>query len=408
MTQSNLIPISPRAQAIKPSATLSVSARAAELRASGKQVLNFAAGEPDFKSPEPVRVAGSEFILNNPVRYAPVGGLPALRDAVAKELSEYHGRDFTRANILVSCGAKHSLANLFLTVVSPGEEVIIPAPYWVSYPDMVGLAEGKSVFVKTDREDGFRLRPERLGEVAGPQTRLLILNSPSNPTGAGYTAEQVKALGEVLAKKAPNAWIVTDDIYRHLVYDGYTHASAFRALEGITERILVIDGVSKSHAMTGFRIGYMAVPAEIASAASRIQGQMTSGAATPSQHAALAALTDPACAKAVADMREAFTRRRRLVLDGLAKVPGAVTPAPDGAFYVFTDISAHVGPGSQFADDIALATWLLDEKLVATVPGTAFGAPGHLRMSYATDDDSLREGLGRMEEAFSGLPTAKG
>ena len=232
----------------------------------------------------------------------------------------------------------------------------------------------------------------------------MLLNSPSNPTGVGYTGPQLRALGEVVAAKAPQAWIVCDDIYRHLVYDDFVQASAFRALEGVTDRIVIADGVSKSHAMTGFRIGFLAAPREVIAAASRIQGQMTSGATTTSQIAAIAALTDPACKDAMAEMRAAFSRRRAFMLEGLAEIPGTQTPRPDGAFYLFPNVSRYVGPGTKFDDDIALATWLLEEKLVATVPGTAFGAPGNLRISYATDDASLKEGLSRLQEAFASFP----
>lgn len=397
--------ISKRAMAIKPSATLAVSARAAELRAEGKEVLNFSAGEPDFKPPTAVREAVAEFVAKQPIRYAPVPGTPALRDAVAAELAEFHGRKVSRSEILVSCGAKHSLANLFLATLDPGDQVVISAPYWVSYPDMVGLAGGVPVTVTAKREDGWRLQPATLEAVVGPKTRFVILNSPSNPTGAGYRSEEIRALGEVLAAKAPEAWIVVDDIYRDLVYDGFTASSAFRSLEGLTDRIIVVDGVSKTYAMTGYRIGFTMGPPALISAMSRIQSQTTSGASTPAQLAAWVALTDSSVGADVAAMHKAFTRRRTLILDGLAKAPKVEVAPPDGAFYVFADVSAHVGANTQHATDVDLAKWLLEEKLVATVPGTPFGAPGHLRLSYATDDASLAEGCRRIAAAFSSLPT---
>jgi len=398
--------ISKRAAAIKPSATLAVSAKAAELRAAGKEVLSFAAGEPDFKPPTAVREAVSEASLQQPIRYAPVPGTPALRDAVAEELGAFHQRSFARNQILVSCGAKHSLANLFLATLDPGDAVVVGAPYWVSYPDMVGLAGGVPVTVSTTREAGWKLTPESLEPVLGPKTRIVILNSPSNPTGAGYSAQELRALGEVIAKKTPQAWIVTDDIYRNLVYDGFEATSAFVAMKGITEQIVAIDGVSKTYAMTGHRVGYMAGPTDLISAASRIQSQTTSGAATLSQRAALAALTDPSVPAEVEAMRTAFARRRTLILEGLGQAPGVEVRRPDGAFYVFADVSRHVGAGAKHATDIELATWLLEESLVATVPGTPFGAPGHLRMSYATDDASIEEGCRRVAKALSSLPTA--
>jgi aspartate aminotransferase len=403
-TGTNTLTTNARAAAIQPSATLAVTSRAKELKAAGKEVLAFSAGEPDFCPPEPVIRAVSEFVQTQPVKYTGVAGMPALRDAAAADLGAFHGRTFAREEILVSCGAKHSLANLMLVTLSPGDEVIIPAPYWVSYPAMVTLGGGESVIVETTLDHGLRLQPEQLARVLTTRTKYLLLNSPSNPTGVGYTAAQLRALGEVVAAKAPQAWIVCDDIYRHLVYDGFVQVSAFRALEGVTEQIVIADGVSKSHAMTGFRIGFLAGPREVIAAASRVQGQMTSGATTTSQVAAIAALTDPACAVAMAEMRAAFARRRLTMLDGLAQIPGTHTLRPDGAFYVFPNISCYVGPGTKFADDIALATWLLDEKLVATVPGTAFGAPGNLRISYATDDESIAQGLLRLQSAFASFP----
>lgn len=404
MTRAN---ISVRADRIKPSATLAVSGRAGELRAEGKQVLNFSAGEPDFAPPSAVVRAVTEAAQSGPCHYAPVPGTPALRSAVAELLSSVHGRAYAPAEVLVSCGAKHSLANLFLAICDAGDQVVIPAPYWVSYPDMAGLAEAEPVIVSTSRADGWRMRPEALEAALSDRTHIIVLNSPSNPTGAGYRETDLRALGEVIAARAPQAWVVCDDIYRDLVYGDFTHVSAVQALgEAVAPRVIVVDGVSKTFAMTGYRIGYFAGPKEIVSAASRIQSQTTSGAATLSQHAALAALTDPSVPAEVAAMKDAFTRRRSLVLEGLAEVPGAEVLPPDGAFYVFVDVSRHTGPKARHADDIELATWLLEHKLVATVPGTPFGAPGHLRMSYATDDATLTEGLLRIRDAFASLPTA--
>jgi aspartate aminotransferase len=395
-----------RAEAIQPSATLAVSARAGELRAAGKQVLNFSAGEPDFQPPAPVAAAVRELVDSSPVHYAPVAGLPALRDAAAAELSEYHGRAFSRADVMVNCGAKHSLANLFLVTLEPGDEVVILAPYWVSYPEMVRLGDGVPRVVEATLDDGWRVRPEALAAALGPKTRYVVINSPSNPTGAGYSAADLQALYDIIEAKAPQAWLVCDDIYRKLVYGDFTHASAFRALAGRTEQIILVDGVSKSHAMTGYRIGFLVAPPAIVAAASRIQGQMTSGAATPSQRAALAALRDPACVGAVESMREAFARRRELILGALATIPGVRVHPPEGAFYVFADVSRFTGEGRAHADDVALATWLLETALVATVPGSPFGAPGHLRISYATSDEALKDGLSRIRSALASLEGA--
>jgi aspartate aminotransferase len=397
--------ISERAAAIKPSATLAVSARAGELRAEGKQVLNFSAGEPDFRPPDAVTEAVRAKLAKNPVGYAPVPGLPELRDLVADKLGAYHHQSWARKNVLISCGGKHSLANLFMVTVGPGEEVAMAAPYWVSYPVMVELAGGTPRIAYTTREQDFKISPDQLASIVGPKTRFFILNSPSNPTGVGYTRAEMRALAEVLADKAPQAWVLCDDIYRELTYEGFEHVSAFDAFEGITDQVIIVDGVSKTYAMTGYRIGFLVAPAHVVKAAQAIQGQMTSGAATPSQWAAIAALGDPASAQAVVEMRKAFAQRRSIILDGLSAIPGVGVVPPDGAFYVFADISQHVG-NERFADDLAFATWLLEDKLVATVPGTAFGTPGHLRMSFATDGETIAEGVRRISEAVASLPTA--
>ena len=397
-----------RAGMLSSSPTLAISARAGELRAQGKAVLNFSAGEPDFRPPPAVTAALTKFLASSPVHYTPVPGTPALRDAVAHEFSRYHGRPVARAEVLVSCGAKHSLANLFMVTLAPGDEVIVPAPYWVSYADMVLLGDGKPVIVPTRREDGWRLQPEALAAALTEKTRYIVIGNPTNPTGAGYPAALLRELGEVVARVAPQCWLLVDDIYRRLVYGGFEHTSAFKALDGVTDQIVVVDGVSKSFAMTGYRIGFLLAPPKVIAAASRLQGHTTSGATTVSQIGALAALTDPACEQAVRDMHAAFTRRREFMLAGLAALPGVDTFPPDGAFYLYSDISRHIGPGTAFADDLAFATWLLEQKLVATVPGTAFGAPGHLRISYATDDASLKLGLERLAEAVAELPTVRG
>lgn len=397
-----------RAAGLSVSPTLAISARAGELRGQGKAILNFSAGEPDFHPPPAVTAALTDFIARRPVHYTPVAGMPELRDAAAADLARYHGRPVTRAEVLVSCGAKQSLANLFMVTLEPGDEVVIPAPYWVSYVDMVKLGDGVPVIAGTRREHGWRLQPEDLAAAIGPRTRYVLLGNPTNPTGTGYTAAQMRALAEVMVEKAPRCWLLVDDIYRRLVYGGYQHCSAFKALHGLTDQIVVVDGVSKSFAMTGYRIGFLLAPTKVVAAASRLQGHMTSGPATPSQVAALAAITDPSCEAVVQTMHAAFTRRREFMLAGLRALPGVDVFPPDGAFYLYADVSKHLGPGTDFPDDLAFATWLLEQKLIATVPGSAFGTPGFLRISYATDDDSLRAGLERLQDAFAGLATARG
>lgn len=396
-----------RAAMLSVSPTLAISARAGELRAQGKAVLNFSAGEPDFHPPPAVTAALTRHLATKPVHYTPVAGSADLRDAAAAEFARYHHRPVTRAEVLISCGAKQSLANLFMVTLDPGDEVVIPAPYWVSYVDMVKLGDGVPVIAATKREHGWRLQPADLEAALSPRTRYIVLGNPQNPTGAGYSAEQLRALGEVMAARAPRCWLLVDDIYRRLVYAGFQHCSAYTALRGVTDQIVVVDGVSKSFAMTGYRIGFLLAPAKVVAAASRLQGHMTSGPATTSQVAALAAITDPSCEAVVQTMHAAFTRRRAFMLEGLSRLPGVDVFPPDGAFYLYADISRHLGPGTQFADDLALASWLLEQKLIATVPGSAFGTPGFLRISYATDDDSLHAGLLGLQEAFAGLATAR-
>lgn len=401
------VSISRRAASIQPSATMAVAAHAARLKAEGRPLLNLAAGEPDFAPPAAVRAAVAEMSRTEAVGYTPVAGTSELREAVAAELTEVHETVFGPQQVLISCGAKHSLANLFYASIDPGDEVVIPAPYWVSYPEIVRLAGGKPVIAPTQRDEGWRLRPDVLDRVVGAKTRWVILNSPSNPTGAGYRAEDIRALGEVLRFRAPQAWWVCDDIYRQLTYDGFTFASARQALEEVTEQIVHVDGVSKTYAMTGYRIGFLAGPQALVDAAAKIQGQTTSGACSLAQRGAFVALTDPSVATDVATMREAFSARRTLMLQGLASVPSVEVDPPDGAFYVLVDVSAYTGAGANHSDDVAIATWLLEEKCVATVPGTAFGAPGFLRLSYAADEQTITEGCRKIAEAMAGLPLGR-
>ncbi len=393
--------ISRRATRIQPSATFQMAARAAALRAAGQPVYDFSAGEPDFRPPTAVRERTAAFVHERAIHYTAVAGMPALREAVAAQLSEYHGIPIRPAQVLVSNGAKHSILNYLLATLDPGDEVVIPTPAWVSYPDMVALAEGTPVLVPTSPERGWKLQPDELAKVLGPRTRVLMINSPSNPTGAGYTAAELRALGEVLAHGAPQAYVLADDIYRMLCYAPHRHASATRALDGVTDRVVLVDGVSKTYAMTGFRIGFLVAPEPVTSAATRIQGQMTSGAATPSQHAALFALSDPSVPAEVEAMCRAFAQRRDAMLAALAPVEGIHIVPPDGAFYTWIDVSRLLG--GQVADDTELSGWLLDRFGVATVAGSAFGGPGHIRLSYATDDASIAAGCARLCEAFAEL-----
>jgi aspartate aminotransferase len=382
-------------RAITPPATLVISARAGELAASGRTIYKFAAGQPDFPPPSVVTDAVIERLRGAQVGYSPVAGFPELRDAIAAELGRFHGRSFARRQVIVSNGAKHTLINVFLATLEPGDEVVVPAPYWVSYPEMVKLARGVPVIVPCPRTDRFKLTPDRLAAALGPRTKFVLINSPSNPTGMAYTADELRALGEVIAARAPQAWVLTDDIYRRLCYTGAEIPSIYRALAGIPgieEQILVVDGMSKSHAMTGWRIGYLAAPIEVADGINSIQGQMTSGASTPAQWAALVGLTDPRVPAEVDAMVEKFAERKVVMCEGV-RASGLEFVEPDGAFYVLPEVTPLIGEGQRFADDLALCKWLLEDHGVATVPGSAFGAPGHLRLSFATGLDEIRAGM---------------
>ena len=402
MTQHPLTP-NALARAIKPSATLAMSARAGELAAAGRKIYNFSAGQPDFAPPAAITRAVTKQLIDAPVGYAPVPGIPALRDAVAAELSEFHGVPIHRNQVVVSCGAKHSLANLFMSVLSPGDEVVFGAPYWVSYPEMVALGGGTPKIIDCPRAQNYKLTPAQLREAVGPKTKLLLLNSPSNPTGMAYSAAELRALAQVLAEHAPQTWILSDDIYRKLTFGAEGQASIYRACKGIAgieEQIVLVDGVSKSHAMTGWRIGFLVAPEPIAKAVIAIQGQMTSGACTPAQWAALAATTDAEANAEVLVMRDRFAERRAAMLAGL-RIDGVELVEPDGAFYVFADFSSMCGEGRRFASDLALATHLLEQHGLATVPGSAFGSPGHLRLSFACSREEIEAGTAALRAALT-------
>jgi aspartate aminotransferase len=391
------------ARSIQPSATLAISARAGELAAAGRKIFNFSAGQPDFAPPAAVARAVTQQIADAPIGYAPVPGIPALRDAVAAELAEFHGIPIGRNQVVVSCGAKHSLANLFLATLDPGDEVVFGAPYWVSYPEMVGLAGATSRIIDCPRSQRYKLTPAQLREVVGPATKYLLLNSPSNPSGVAYTQAELRALAEVLAERAPQAWILSDDIYRKLTYGADPVAPsivrACKGIPGIEDQIVLVDGVSKSHAMTGWRIGFLVAPEPVAKAVTAIQGQMTSGACTVAQWAALAATVDASANAEVLIMRERFAERRGIMIDGL-RAAGVELVEPDGAFYVFPDFSDLCGPDRRFADDLALASYLLEDKGLATVPGSAFGSPGHLRLSFACSSEDIEAGTEALRAAL--------
>ena len=385
--------LSERVQRIKPSPTLAVTARAAELRAQGMDVIGLGAGEPDFDTPAPICQAAREAIAQGKTRYTPVDGVPSLRRAISDKLRRDNGLDYPAEQILVSSGAKHSLFNLCLALLNPGDEVIIPAPYWVSYPDMVLVADGTPVTVATDMATGYRMSPEQLKAAITPRTRLLVLNSPSNPSGKAYRRADWQALGEVL-RRHPDVLIVTDDIYESILWMEEPFSNIVMACPDLADRTVVVNGVSKAYAMTGWRIGYAAGPADIIKAMKKIQSQSTSNPSSISQAAAEAALSgDQSC---VMNMVKAFRERHDYVHQRLNALPGVRCLPSDGTFYAFPDF-AETMAGRSETDDIAFAENLLSQAQVALVPGSAFGMPRHMRLSYATGMDNLQQALDRIE-----------
>ena len=392
---------------IKPSPTVAMTGRAAALKAEGRDIIALSAGEPDFDTPEHIRAAGKAAIDHGHTRYTTVDGIAELKRAICDKFARENGLDYTPDQISVSSGGKQILFNALLATVNPGDEVIIPAPYWVSYPDIVALAGGTPVIVLCPAEDGFRLTPEALRAAITPRTKWLILNSPSNPSGAAYDAAQMKALTDVLLD-FPQVWVLTDDIYEHLVFDGFTFVTPAQIEPRLKDRTLTMNGVSKAYAMTGWRIGYGAGPVALIRAMAKLQSQSTSNPSSISQYAALAALTGP---QDYIDMsREAFQRRRDLVVDGLNDCPGLSCPVPQGAFYVYPSIADLIGSvsagGTPITDDEAFANALLDETGVAIVFGAAFGLSPHFRVSYAASDDTLREAIARIRAFCEGCRPA--
>ena len=402
MTSPAPIRLSSRLSRVKPSITLAVTARAAELKAQGKSVISFGAGEPDFDTPAHIKEAARAALDRGVAKYTNVAGLIELRRAAAAELGRAHGVELAAEQVLVSAGAKHSLYNLFMALLDPGDEVIIPAPYWVSYPDMVLLAGGEPVILPTRAERGFAPDPAELDKAITPRTRAIVINTPSNPTGGVYDEAALRAIAEVCV--ARDILVVSDDIYRSLVYGETRYTSIASLSPEIVARTILIDGVSKTYAMTGWRIGYCAGPAPLIKAMSTIQGQSTSNASHIAQVAALAAITGPQ--ECVAEMREIFDGRRREMVSRLRAIPGVALDEPRGAFYCFPDLSAHVGrrtpAGQVLTDDVALCSHLVDEG-VAVVPGSGFGAPGFVRLSYACSMEDIRAGVDRIGEALGRL-----
>jgi aspartate aminotransferase len=397
-------PLARRLETVAESATVAITDRARALRAAGRDSLAFSVGEPDFEPPEHVLEAAERAIRDGrATRYTAARGIPELREAIASDSAGRRGGvRHTIDEVVVSVGGKHALFNLALTLYDPGDEVIIPAPYWVSYPDQVRLMGAEPVIVTTTGETGFRLEPSALAAAITPKTKALILCSPSNPTGSAYSADELAALAEVM--RGHGFWIIVDEMYARLVYGGFDQRSLLEVAPDLRDRIVVVDGVSKSFAMTGYRIGWMLGPAHLARACEKVQAQATTNPAAASQWAAEAALRGSA--EPVEVMRRAFEVRRDRVLAGLSAIDGMRCSVPEGAFYVFPDVGAFLGrsaAGRVVHDDVALCEYLLDEAGCAFVPGVAFGAPGHLRMSYAASTELLDEGIRRTKAALERL-----
>lgn len=396
-----------RLAAVKPSPTLAVTAKAAELKAAGKDVIGLGAGEPDFDTPDHIKKAAIDAINRGETKYTPVAGTPALKDAIIAKFKRDNGLDYKRNEIVVGCGAKQVLFNAFLATLNPGDEVIIPAPYWVSYPDMVAVAEGKPVAIECPEENGFKLQPAQLEAAITSKTKWLVLNSPSNPTGSAYTKGELRALADVLIQH-PHVHVMADDIYEYLVYGGFAFATLATVEPKLKDRILTINGVSKAYSMTGWRIGYGAGPAPLIAAICDVQSHSTSNPCSISQAASVAALSGDH--GFLEQWKQAFATRRDMVAEKLNAIPGISCQVPDGAFYVFPSCIELLGrrtpEGQLLADSTDLCAWLLEEALVAAVPGTAFGLDGYFRISYATSEAALTDACDRIAKACGSLKKA--
>ncbi|CAN5569906.1 pyridoxal phosphate-dependent aminotransferase [soil metagenome] len=400
------VKIASRLDPIKPSITLAVTAKAGRMKAEGIDVISFGAGEPDFDTPDHIKAAVREGLDKGVGKYTEVAGLLSLRKAIATEMSRVHNTKIEAENVLVSAGAKHSLFNLFMAMIDPGDEILIPAPYWVSYPDMVMLAGGKPVILPTKAEDDFTVTAAQVAAACTSKTRAIVLNNPSNPTGSVYTRAQIEALAKVVVEK--NILVISDDIYRSLVYAGAEYVSIAGLSQALADRTILIDGVSKTYAMTGWRIGYTSTTTALApliKAMNKIQGQSTSNATHAAQVATLAAITGTQ--EPVEMMRKAFDERRVEMTKLLRAIPGVSCREPKGAFYAFPDLGAYLGKttpeGKTISSDVELCDWLLDTGKVAVVPGSGFGAPGHVRLSYATSMKNIQEGVGRLGRVLATL-----
>ena len=396
------LPVSKRVQRVKPSPTVALTGRVAQLKAEGKDIIGLGAGEPDFDTPAHIAEAGIDAIRKGFTRYTPVEGIAELKDAIVAKFKRENDLEYKRSQILVSTGAKQTIYNLIMALIDAGDEAVIPAPYWVSYPDMVLLAEGVPVTPYAGPEQGYKITPAQLEAAITPKTRLFILNSPSNPTGAAYTRAELRALGEVLMKH-PRIVICTDDMYEHIYWAKEPFVSLGSVCPELFDRIVTTNGVSKAYAMTGWRIGYCGGPVELITAMATIQGQSTSNASSIAQKAAVVALNgDQSC---VREMNTHFKQRHDFVVAGLNKLPGVSCLEGAGTFYAFANVT-HAMKIVGAHDDNAFAEYLLNHGGVAVVPGSGFGAPGHMRLSFACSMQTLEEALRRMEKALKAAQVA--
>ncbi|MEQ9259295.1 MAG: pyridoxal phosphate-dependent aminotransferase [Roseovarius sp.] len=399
-----MISLSETLSRVKPSPTMAISALAMELKAAGRDVIGLSAGEPDFPTPENIRAAGIRAIEEGKTRYTAADGIPELKQAVCDKFARENGLSYSPKQVSIGSGGKHTLYNALMASLNPGDEVVIPAPYWVSYPDMVRLAGGEPVIVPAGIETGFKLTPQALDAAITPKTKWFIFNSPSNPTGAGYTWDELKALTDVLLRH-PHVMVMTDDMYEHLAYDGFTFCTPAQVEPALYERTLTCNGVSKAYCMTGWRIGYAAGPEPLIKAMGKLQSQSTSNPCSISQWAAVEALNGPQ--DFIASNNVAFKRRRDMVLASLRAIDGIECPTPEGAFYVYPSIAGLIGRkskgGTVIETDEAFATALLEEAGVAVVFGAAFGLSPAFRVSYAAADEVLAEACARISEFCAGL-----
>ncbi|WP_087687146.1 pyridoxal phosphate-dependent aminotransferase [Pandoraea sp. PE-S2R-1] len=389
---------------IKPSATIAISDKARDLAAQGRNIIALSAGQPDFDTPDNIKQAAYEAIRRGETKYTAVLGITELREAIVAKFKRENNLDYNVSQTMVSSGGKQVIANALMATVNPGDEVIIPAPYWVSYPELVSLCGGTPVFVTASLESNFKLRPDDLEKAITPRTKWLLFNSPSNPSGAAYTEDELKALMEVV-KRHPHVWVLTDDIYEHLVYDGFKYTTPAQVAPELYERTLTMNGVSKAYAMTGWRIGYAAGPVALIKAMEKIQGQTTSGASSVSQWAAVEALNGPQ--DYIHNSREVFQARRNMVVSMLNDAEGLDCPTPDGAFYVFPSLARLVGKrtesGKRIENDEDFVSELLQSEGVALVHGTAFGLGPSFRLSYADDTERLRDACTRVQRFCASL-----